>query len=189
MNAIIGLGNPGSKFRGTRHNAGFRAVEEISKTNGISMNQTRHNSLFGSGRLGGGQRILLVKPLVFMNRSGAAVKSIMRYYRFKPQDFLIIYDEAALPLGRIRIRPGGSSGGHNGIESVIKAVSSSDIPRLRLGIGQTEKPSSEKVLADFVLGRFTKSELPLFEKMIGKADTIVSYIIENSVKEAMNKFN
>ncbi len=189
MKAIIGLGNPGPKFKGTRHNAGFCALEEISGANGISLGKARHGSLFGKGKLGR-IPVLLAKPEVFMNMSGITVKSIMRYYGIKPRDLLIIYDEAALPLGRIRIRRGGSSGGHNGMESIIRLTGSADIPRLRLGIGRRDKSARSKSnLANFVLSKFARDERALFEEMTRQANTIVVYIVQNGIVRAMNEFN
>jgi len=156
MKAIVGLGNPGAKYRGTRHNIGFAVVDEVARRAGIAFESSPANALIAKWRRVDGDAVLLVKPLTFMNESGQAVGELTRYFRIELPDLVIVVDEAQLPLGRLRARRRGSAGGHNGLKSVIAHLGS-EVSRLRVGVGRgPEGPdgSVRRDLADHVLARF-----------------------------------
>ena len=154
MKIIAGLGNPGGQYDNTRHNVGWHALEEIARLTDIRVYINRNNGLTGSGFYQG-EKLLLVKPLTYMNLSGECIASLARYYKLAPEDILIICDDVYLPLGQLRLRKSGSDGGHNGLKNIIQLLGSQDFPRLRLGVG----PQPEGVdLIDFVLRQMTAEE-------------------------------
>lgn len=153
---LVGLGNPGSKYRNTRHNTGFLALDHLAECYGVRVDRARFHSLVGEGTVEG-HRILFLKPQTMMNASGLAVGEAADFYQILPERVIVISDDISLPVGKIRIRRKGSAGGHNGLKDIIACLGSEDFPRIRLGIG--EKPHPEYDLADWVLSDFSKEEM------------------------------
>lgn len=180
---IAGLGNPGAKYRYTRHNVGFVAVDYLGLRFGIKINKIKFKSIYGEGQVGG-EKVLLAKPQTFMNNSGEAIGEIVRYYKIPVQNIIIIYDDIALDVGRLRVRPSGSAGGHNGMKSIIYHLESDNFPRVRIGIGKQRED-----LIDHVLGTFPKEDGIMVTKCVKDVDKIVETIIKDGVESAMNKFN
>jgi PTH1 family peptidyl-tRNA hydrolase len=185
LHLIIGLGNPGSKYDNTRHNVGFETIDVISEKYGIKVTKLKHKALVGDGIIEG-QRVLLVKPQTFMNLSGESVRDVAGWYKVSPANIIIIYDDIDIPIGKIRVRPKGSSGTHNGMKSVIYQLQSDEFPRVRIGIG---KPPEEWDLADYVLSKFSGDELKIIEASISKAAEAVISIIKHGPDAAMNLYN
>ena len=183
MYLIIGLGNPGRQYARSRHNVGFMAIDVLSESFSIPVNRIEHKAICGKGQIGQ-ERVILVKPQTFMNLSGESVRSLMDYYRIAAKDLLVIYDDMALDIGRIRIRERGSSGGHNGIKSIVQHVGTEEFARIRIGIG--EPPHNG---ADYVLEAFPPDEKADIDVALQKMDRIVETIIEKNVPFAMNLFN
>ena len=185
MKIIIGLGNPGAKYAGSRHNMGFRVITELADRHHISVSTSRHKGLLGSGVIAG-EKVLLVMPQTYMNNSGECARPVADYYRVPLEDVLIVYDDIALDVGQIRVRAKGSAGGHNGMKSLIAHLGSSDFPRVRVGVG--EKPPRMD-LADYVLGHFPEAELPLIREAVSTAADAVETWISDGVETAMNRYN
>jgi peptidyl-tRNA hydrolase, PTH1 family len=178
---VAGLGNPGPEYEQTRHNIGFMVVDRLATWVGSTWERsTKWDALTAKS----GEAIL-VKPSSFMNRSGYPVFNIAQFYKVEPQEILVVLDDFALPLGRLRIRPDGSSGGHNGLESIIAQFGTEEIPRLRIGIGSAPMESS----VDYVLGKFFDEEKPLVRSTIDRAVDAVKCAIDNGLVSAMNTFN
>jgi PTH1 family peptidyl-tRNA hydrolase len=178
---VAGLGNPGREYEQTRHNIGFLAVEQIAAETGSGWARSgRWDAL--SSKCG---EVLLVKPLSFMNRSGHPLFGIAQFYKIAASEMLVVLDDLALPLGRLRIRPDGGSGGHNGLDSIIAQFGTEEVPRLRIGIGAA--PSQGSV--DYVLGRFFDEERPLVAATVTRAAAAVKCAIDNGLVSAMNNFN
>ena len=184
MYLIAGLGNPGEKYKYTRHNVGFTAIDYLSAVYKISVKKIKFRSLLGEGIIGG-ERVILAKPSTFMNNSGEAVGEIARYYKIPPENVIIIYDDVALDTGRLRIRPSGSDGGHNGMKSIIYHLQSDAFPRVRIGVGKV----SGAELANHVLGTFSKEDGVRVTRCIKETDKITEEIISRGVSAVMNKFN
>lgn len=186
MYVIAGLGNPGKKYVGTRHNIGFEALDAVAAKYGIDIKKAKFNAIYGEGMIEG-EKVVLVKPQTFMNLSGEAVREFREWYKTDNSQIIIIYDDVSLPVGKMRIRPKGSAGGHNGMKSIIYQLNSEEFPRIRIGIGSPENPEFD--LADYVLGKFTKAEVKeLVEIAINTAEA-VGEIIKNGLEKAMTKFN
>lgn len=185
MKIIAGLGNPGTKYAGSRHNMGYAVVDVLAERHGIRVNTTRQRGLVGTGIIGG-QKVLLVKPLTFMNLSGECVRPIADYYKIAPEDILVIYDDIALDVGQIRVRAKGSAGGHNGMKSLIQHLGSQDFPRVRVGVG-AKPPQTD--LADYVLGHFPAEELKTVRDGIQEAADAVELILESGLDASMNHYN
>ena len=185
MRLIVGLGNPGEKYRRTRHNAGFMVVDELAQRLPLGPVE-RIDEAWAVKTEIAGERVVLVKPQSFMNRSGPVVEATLRYFNVEPESLVVISDDVALPLGSIRIRARGSHGGQNGLRSIIESIGSEEFARLRFGIG-----SSEPVLdlAGFVLSDFTDSEVLRVQEMVSRAADAISAIVELGVEAAMNNFN
>lgn len=182
---IVGLGNPGAEYTDTRHNAGFMAVARILEKAGPRViRETRYNSEFARIAIGG-RVVCTACPTTFMNRSGDAVGRIANVLELTPAEILVVYDCLDLPLGRLRIRQSGGSGGHKGVESIIHALGSSDFPRLRIGIGR----AAEQQVVDHVLSAWTAEERPLIEAALGAAADAVLYSLRRGITAAMNAFN
>ena len=182
---IVGLGNPGEKYAGTRHNAGFWCVDRIAKENGIKFSRKNRSTLVGEGVIEG-QRVVLAKPRTFVNRSGASVTYLLARFGAKPQQLLVIYDELNLPLGKLRLRPHGSAAGHNGVKSIIEALGTDDFPRLRFGIGRPD-PQSDQI--GFVIGQMEEDERQKANEMVERTAEAVSSLLNDGIDVAMNKFN
>lgn len=185
MTVIAGLGNPGSKYENTRHNAGFIAIDLLSKKYGIKVDRLKHKALTGDGLING-ERVLLVKPQTFMNLSGESIRDIVQWYKVPAENLIVIYDDVDLPAGALRIRSKGSSGTHNGMKSVIYQLQSDGFPRIRIGIGKAPEGWD---LADYVLGRFGADEIPVVAKCIERAAEAAALIATEGVATAMNKYN
>lgn len=183
---IAGLGNPEPKYEITRHNAGFLAIDRIADNANVSIKKMKFHALIGEAELGG-ERCLLLKPLTYMNKSGEAIAEAMRYYQIPPERVLILFDDISLDPGKLRIRQKGSAGGHNGIKSIIEMTKSSDFPRIKIGVGK--KPHPDYDLADWVLSKFKKDELPLMDEAFTNAADAAAMIVSGSVDRAMNCYN
>lgn len=183
---IVGLGNPGKKYEFTRHNAGFLCVELLAEKLNIKINRLRFKSLLGFATAGG-RRCVIMKPQTFMNNSGEAVRQVADFYKIPVENIIVIFDDASLPPGRLRIRRKGSSGGHNGIKSIIAHLHSDNFPRIKLGIGASPYPGGD--LIDWVLSSFNKEELKLLRAACDNACEAAEMIVEEKVDEAMNRFN
>jgi PTH1 family peptidyl-tRNA hydrolase len=185
MLLVVGLGNPGTRYTSTRHNVGFRFIDLIAKKAEIRLNDRRAKAVLGQGRIAG-HEVVLAKPRTFMNNSGEGIQYLMARFGSKPADLLVVYDEMALPTGRIRLRAAGSHAGHNGIRSIIAAVQTDAFPRLRIGVGQ---PSNGGETVPHVLGKFSKEEEPLITQAVQDAVSAVLCMLEESIDVAMNRFN
>lgn len=181
---IVGLGNPGVKYRGNRHNIGFMAVDRLAQELGISLGRVHHRALFAKGEFFR-TPVMLAKPQTFMNSSGESVNALATYYRIHPSRVLVVYDEIDLPLGSLRLRQRGGSGGHNGMKSVIQHLGN-DFPRLRLGVG---RPPGRMEPAAYVLHDFTKEELPTIEVLLDDASAAIMSFIQIGVDLAMTQHN
>lgn len=182
---VVGLGNPGSKYAGTRHNAGFMVVQCLGKRWDIEFDRRGCSSRLAETRRGR-TKIFLALPQTFMNQSGQAVQSLLSTYKVKPENLLVIYDDLDLLLGEIRIRPHGSPGSHKGMRSIVEAIGTTMFPRIRLGIG----PRPEAVEAvDYVLSRFSEEEKPKIKEAVEKACQAVEMIVAGHLAETMNTFN
>lgn len=183
MFIIVGLGNPGSEYNGTRHNIGFEVIDYISNKYNININRVKFKGVYGEGFIEG-KKIILLKPSTYMNLSGESIRDIMNFYKISSQEIIVIYDDISLPVGKIRIREKGSAGGHNGIKSIIQCLSIDEFPRIKVGVGQ---PANG--LVSHVLGKFPAEEVEVLRKVIPVCNEAVVEILKNSVKESMNKFN
>lgn len=180
------LGNPGLKYNGTRHNAGFMAADAMEKKLGVSINKMRFKALTQTVDIGG-KKVLLMKPQTFMNLSGDAIVQAANFYKVLPERVIVVSDETALPIGRLRIRRGGSAGGHNGLKSVIARLGTDQFPRIRLGVG--DKPHPNYDMADWVLSAFKGQDAADMELVAKKAADAVECYITEGADRAMNKFN
>jgi PTH1 family peptidyl-tRNA hydrolase len=181
---VVGLGNPGAQYKGTRHNIGFAVIDEIARRAAIGFESAPAEAVIAKWRRPEGGA-LLAKPLTFMNLSGQAVGEIARYFKVDVPDLLIVVDEAQLPLGKLRARARGSGGGHNGLKSVI-ALLGDDFSRLRIGVG---RGGQQRDLADHVLSRFEKDEAAEVERMITRAADAAEMFITSGIEAVMNAFN
>lgn len=184
MYCLLGLGNPGEQYARSRHNLGYRVVEELARRHQIRL-RGRFYARMGQGRIAG-QPVTLAQPLTFMNNSGYAAQRLLQRYRLAPRDLLVLYDDLDLPLGALRLRPNGSSGTHNGMRSVVEHLGTEAFPRLRLGIGPLP-PRTDA--ARFVLSPFTPAELPAIEAALLRAVEVVEYLLANDLEAAMNEHN
>lgn len=182
---VVGLGNPGSQYEGSRHNVGFMVIDLLARRRGIRVAQRRFHALLGQGEISG-EQVLLAKPITYMNRSGYAVRAIAGWYGVGLSDILVVVDDMALEPGRIRVRPKGSDGGHNGLKSVIALLGSQEFPRLRVGIG---RPGPAEDAVSYVLGWFAGEELPVMSQAFGRAADAVEVWVASGIDEAMNRFN
>jgi len=180
---IVGLGNPGARYERTRHNVGYWCIDRLAQTSGPSRERRRFKGLLSELRLDR-RRLILLKPQTFMNDSGDAVAASARWYKVPPSHLLVIHDDLDLPVGRMRVRAGGSSGGHRGVDSIIERLGDDGFVRLRIGIG---RPADDAV--DHVLSPFSLEELTVIERIVGAVPDVVSCILENGVAEAMNRYN
>lgn len=186
MYIIAGLGNPGRKYAGTRHNAGFDVVDRLADSYRIRVREKKHHALCGQGMIGG-EKVLLVKPQTYMNNSGDSIAEIIQYYKEDPAARLIVvYDDISLEPGRIRVRKKGSAGGHNGIKSIISRVGTQEFVRVRIGVG--EKPEGWD-LADYVLGHMDRRERAAVEEAFAEAKEAIELIVQGRVDKAMNDYN
>lgn len=185
MKIIAGLGNPGPEYENTRHNVGWTAVDAFAKKFRIDINKHEKNAMTGTGRVAGGS-VMVAKPLTYMNLSGEAVKSLVNAYAESLDDLIVVYDDIDLPLGKLRIRPGGSAGTHNGMRSIVSSLGSEKFARLRIGIGGVD---SSGRLRDYVLGEFTPDERPVVQKAIERSVDALLLFVRGDLKRAMSEFN
>lgn len=186
MFLIVGLGNPGRQYENTRHNVGFDTIDELADTYGIPASGKQHKAMYGKGIVEG-QKVILAKPLTFMNLSGESVRQLVDYYKIDPeQELLVIFDDISLEPGQIRIRKKGSAGGHNGIKNIIAQLGTQNFQRIKVGVG--EKPKNWD-LADYVLGTFPKDDRALVDEAIKRAVQAAAMIVQGDVDGAMNTFN
>ena len=188
MKLIIGLGNPGSDYEKTRHNAGFMAVDQLAEVFGFSVfkKEDKFKSLIAEGQIAG-EKVLLVKPLTFMNLSGQAVQALVSYYKVDLKDIVVLYDDVEIPLGSLRLRPTGTAGGQKGMASIIQELSTTDIQRIKIGV-KPEKPFPGE-LSDFVLGRFTADEQIQLDEVLDKIPSVIELILKEGIGAGMNRFN
>lgn len=186
MFLIVGLGNPGRQYENTRHNVGFDAIDFLVDEYRIPSSGKQHKAMYGKGTIEG-QKVILAKPMTFMNLSGEAVRALVDYYKIDPEtELLVIFDDISLEPGNIRIRKKGSAGGHNGIKSIIAHLGTQNFQRIKVGVG--EKPKNWD-LADYVLGTFSKSDRELVDEALGRAVKAAAMIVQGDVDEAMNLYN
>lgn len=183
MYLIVGLGNPGREYEHTRHNIGFDAIDKISSRYNIDLNRTKFKGMYGEGFLNG-EKVILLKPLTYMNLSGESVGEIASFYKIKNENIIIIYDDVDLEVGRIRIRKKGSSGGHNGIKSILCHLENEEFTRIKLGVGKAERD-----MVSHVLGKFHVEDREKIEGVLNCTVDIVDSIIKDGADSAMNKYN
>lgn len=187
MFVILGIGNPGKKYDGTRHNIGFIAMDYMSEKYGIKINKIKHKALIGEGNIAG-EKVLLVKPQTYVNLSGESLREICSYYKVLPENVIVIHDDVSLSCGKLRIRRKGSDGGHNGLKSIIYQLNSDEFIRIKIGVGAP--PVKEYDMADWVLGHFSKEEVAHLSKLVDcVVEEAVPEIIKNGASSAMNKYN
>ena len=186
MFVIAGLGNPKKEYDNTRHNIGFAFIDALAEKYSSSVMDVKNNSITGKGIING-QKVILVKPLTFMNLSGESIRPISDYYKIDTaKELIVISDDISLPPGQIRIRKKGSAGGHNGLKNIIQHLGNEEFQRIRIGVG--EKPKGYD-LADYVLGHFSKEEQPLMQEGIKRAMAAAAMLLEGDIDRAMNEFN
>ncbi len=183
MKLLVGLGNPGSQYRDTRHNVGFWVIDEVARRWQLENAwRERDDALYVKK----GRDALLAKPLTFMNNSGFAVSRLAQYFQIEPEDMLVVVDEAALPLGRLRARPRGSAGGHNGLKSIIGQLGTQEFPRLRVGVGRGD---ARRDLSDHVLSKFDPAERDTIQAAVLRAADAAEMFVAEGIARVMNAFN
>ena len=185
MKLVVGLGNPGQAYRYTRHNVGFQVLDGLSETLGLSFSREKYRGQIAEGAVDG-CKLLLLKPMTFMNKSGESVARAARNKVSDPGDILVVYDDVDLPLGKIRLRKGGSPGTHNGMRSVLERLGAQDVPRLRIGVGEK---AGGRDLADHVLSTFRPEEKPVVTEAVERAVQACLSFLEEGIETAMNRFN
>ncbi len=192
MKLIIGLGNPGRGYAKNRHNAGFMCVNHIARAYNIILDRKQSKARVGTGKIAG-EEVILAKPGTFMNLSGESVALLIKRYGISPDDLIVIHDDLDLPLGKIRIRKGSTSGGHKGVNSIITSLGTRDFVRIRIGIGRPLEDkipvSEERKIRDYVLTDFTPEEKKIMTEVIARASEAVLCLISEGLTTAMNKFN
>ena len=183
---VVFLGNPGAKYAGTRHNAGFMTADALARRFGIKVDRVRFKSLTGAGTLGG-EKVFLMKPQTYMNLSGDAVREAMKFYKVPLDHVLVVSDDVALPVGKLRIRRNGSGGGHNGLKDIIEKCGGEEFPRIKIGVG--EPPNPEYDMADWVLSQFSGKDKDLIAEAVENAVSAVETIIKDGFDRAMNLYN
>ena len=183
---IVGLGNPGKEYEKTRHNCGFRAIDLLAKTLGCKIDKAKFQGLYAQATYQG-RKLFLLKPMTYMNLSGKSVLQLSAYYQIPPQRIIVLFDDISLEPGRLRIRPDGSAGGHNGIKSIISDLGSQDFPRVKIGVGA--KAHAEQDLADWVLSGFSASEEKALASALERAADAALCIMDSGVPEAANRYN
>ena len=186
MYLIAGLGNPDKKYEATRHNIGFETIDLLAHKTGIKLNKIKHKAVLGDGIIAG-EKVIVAKPQTYMNLSGESIRDIVNFYKIPVENVIVICDDINLETGRIRIRPKGSDGGHNGLKSIIYQLANDGFIRIRMGVGAPKHEDYN--LADYVLGKFSKEEIELLTPVAEKVTEAVELIIREDVSHAMNKFN
>lgn len=185
MYVIVGLGNPGRKYKDSRHNVGFSVIDILSKRYNTKINKIKFKSLYGESKING-EKIFLVKPQTFMNNSGETVLEISNFYKVPLENIIVIQDDIDIDFASLRVRSKGSAGSHNGMKSIIYLLKSDKFPRIKIGVG---RPEPGRDLADFVLGRFTKEEEMDINETLEKAADAVECLIKEGISSSMNKYN
>jgi len=185
MKIIVGLGNPGIKFRKNRHNAGFMALDKVAKETGINIKTRRFDSLIGRGLIEKDD-VILAKPQTFVNLSGQAVSKLVNFYKADLEDLVVIHDDADIEFGRIKAKKNGKSGGHNGVESIMDAIGNENFSRIRIGIGRSNRCED---LKGHVLSNFNETEVTKLDKILSKALETITIIIRNGIDKAMCTIN
>jgi len=185
MRWIVGLGNPGPAYQSTRHNVGFMVIDELARRWNISVTQSKFKALVGEGHVKG-EKVHLLKPMTYMNLSGESLRAFLDFYKADIADLIVVYDDLDTPLGKIRLRYQGSSGGHNGIRSIIQHLGTQQFNRIRMGIS---RPAPGREIVDYVLSPFDKAEAEQLKTMIAAACDAVEYALEHPFEKAMAKFN
>lgn len=183
MYLIVGLGNPGREYEKTRHNVGFVAIDYLASQIGANISKIKFKGIFGEGYIGS-EKCILLKPQTYMNLSGESVRDCAEFYKIPPENIIVLYDDINLEPGKVRIRPSGSAGGHNGMKNIIYLLNSDEFPRVRFGVGA---PSHD--LSNHVLGHFSEEDGVSVTNAIKKIEDIISTIIKKDISEAMSKFN
>ncbi len=186
--AVVFLGNPGKKYDGSRHNVGFYTADKFECAKKIKINRLKFNALTALTTLGG-EKLLLLRPQTFMNLSGNAVGPATSFYKIPPERIIVICDDIALPIGKLRIRTKGSAGGHNGLKSIISALGTDEFPRIKIGVGAPSSYSTEEEIINWVLGGFSKAEAALIDSACEKAIDALAVYISDGADRAMNLFN
>ena len=186
MYLIVGLGNPGLDYVGTRHNMGFEAVDAICAKYDIKLNKEKFRAIYGEGRIGG-EKVLVIKPQTYMNLSGESVREFRDWFKIEEENIIVIYDDISLPVGKLRIREKGSAGGHNGIKNIIYQLGTDVFPRIKIGVGAPKHPDFD--VKDYVLGKFSKEETEVLIKTVIRATAAVEEMILHDAKSAMNQYN
>ena len=182
---IVGLGNPGRDYRNTRHNLGFMVIDAVGKALSISLTRSQSRALVGSGSLDG-RKVILAKPITFMNLSGQAVSGLVKFYKVPLTHLLVVHDELDIPMGALRLRPDGGSAGNKGMVSIIDRLGTQVFPRMRIGIG---RPPGKMDPVDFVLHEFSKGEQEMLQQVLDRARQAVCTFIASGLETAMNQFN
>ena len=185
MKLVVGLGNPGAKYKGTRHNVGFMTMDEVAYQEKFDFDKALFDAVFAQVQIGC-EKVIFMKPLTFMNLSGEAIRPLMNYFKIGIEDLLVVYDDMDLPVGKIRLRQKGSAGGHNGIKNIIQHLGTQVFPRIRVGVG--EKPEGWD-LADYVLSGFSKEDEALVKDAWGRAVEAAAVMLTDGPEKAMNQFN
>ena len=184
MKLIVGLGNPGSQYEKTRHNAGFLVIDRLVEKLDVQIDKSKCKAIYGIYRYKN-DKIIIAKPQTYMNLSGEAVRSLMKFYDIDIEDLIVVHDDLDLPLGKIRLRKQGSSGGQKGMANIINLLSSSEINRIRMGISHDRNYDTK----DYVLGKFSKEEYEIFSEAIDKASDALIYSFDHDFDVVMSKFN
>ncbi|CAB1243873.1 MAG: aminoacyl-tRNA hydrolase [Oscillospiraceae bacterium] len=183
---LVGLGNPGKEYEGTRHNTGFMAIDKIADDAGVKLDRLKFKGLCTSATFGG-KKVLLLKPSTFMNLSGQSVTEAMRFYKLPPEKVIVLFDDISLPCGHLRIRRKGSDGGHNGMKNILYLSGSDQFPRIKIGVGK--KPNPQWDLADWVLSHFSTDEMKLMDESTKNAAAAAALMVNDKIDEAMNRYN
>ena len=183
---LVCLGNPGDKYEGTRHNVGFMVADEVAERRNAPIQRLRFKALTNILTIAG-EKVLVMEPITYMNLSGEAVRPAADFYRIPPDHVLVVSDDTALALGRLRIRTKGSAGGHNGLKSIIQHLGTDQFPRLRVGVG--EKPHPDYDMADWVLGKFTGEDKKTITAAVKRAADAIEFILDEGIDRGMGKFN
>ena len=183
---VVFLGNPGTKYNGTRHNAGFMAADAMAKELNVAINKLRFKALTATVTIGG-EKVLLMKPQTYMNLSGEAVGQAAKFYKISPERIIVVSDEVAMPIGKLRIRKSGSAGGHNGLKDIIRHLGTQDFPRIRMGVGAAPHPDYD--MADWVLSTFKNKDAEDMQALAERVSKAVQCYITEGPDRAMNKFN
>ncbi|WP_294857119.1 aminoacyl-tRNA hydrolase [uncultured Oscillibacter sp.] len=186
---LAGLGNPGEKYAKTRHNMGFLTVDLLAEKQGVKLNKVKFKSAYNILHFGGA-RVLVMKPQTFMNLSGEAVGEAARFYKIPPERVLVIYDDVSLPVGKLRVRPSGSAGGHNGIKSILSHLGTDQFPRVKIGVGDPGGTAGERDMIDWVIGVPSQAERKILLEVFGRAIDAAECIIgQGDCQKAMNLYN